>query len=251
MGRRKQEDSVDWDAIERAYRLGNQSNGQIAEIFKVDRAHIGRQAKKFGWVQDKRKEVQAVTESVLIQVAAAKALDADGNARANASLANPNATPTPLEIKTAGFAAAAVVIGQQNRVARLIALEERLTAELEVMTEHASVLQAYVKSIDTSGETDSGRWVTDKKAEMMQAILDAPARIDSMKKLVEIDEKLRKGEREAFGIKPEEGERPPVMVLDFGNLRSLSPAEFTQYRELTNKAREPEQEAADGRQLRH
>ena len=113
---------IDWTTIERAYRLGNQSNKQLAEVFKVDAASVGRKAKKDGWVQDKRKEVQSVTESVLIQATA----NATPDGTKATPKVNPNATPTPLQIKAAGFAAADKVMGHRTGLKRLADLEGEL-----------------------------------------------------------------------------------------------------------------------------
>lgn len=206
---------IDWSPIQRAYRLGNQSNKQLSEVFKVDAATIGRKAKKDGWVQDKRKDVQAVTDSVLIQ-ATANATPGSGNATPKV---NPNATPTALEIKVAGTVAAEKVMAHRVGLRRLADLWNKLVGEIELMTDNSAILQEFVEAIDESGPTDSGGWYTDKKAAMMQAILGSPDRIDSLKKLAEIDERIRKGEREAFGIQANPGDEPDALaslIASFG-----------------------------------
>lgn len=193
MARRSKENAIDWGAIERQFRLGQKSNKQLGEEFGVDHSTIGKKAKALGWVVDKSEEVEAVTNSLLIQ-------DASGTS-------NPNSTPSALEIKAAARANADVVLGHRRGLARLAAQRDRLLQEQELMTVHTDVLQEFVELTDESGPDEKGRWITDKKAQLQQAILSHPDRVESLKKLAEIDERIRKGEREAFGI-DKTGDKP-------------------------------------------
>lgn len=54
--------------------------------------------------------------------------------------------------------------------------------------------------LDRSGEDDGGKQIRDKLNETYRAVISMSERIDNVKKLAEIDEKVRKGEREAFGV---------------------------------------------------
>ena len=186
MARRNKENAVDWDAIERQYRLGKKSNAQLAKEFGVENSSIGRRAKKYGWVANKKEEVVATTEALLIQAAS-------GNA-------NPNATPTQLEIKVAAQASADVVLKHRNGLSRLGKLRDKLLDEIEQVTDNLPLFESLGEMLDQSGEDANGRFKADKKNEIYQKIISMSGRIDDVKKLTEIDEKVRKGEREAFGI---------------------------------------------------
>lgn len=189
MARRSKDNAIDWDAIERQYRLGAKSNSQLAAEFGVEVSSIGRRAKKFGWVANKTEEVQATRESLLIQAAL-------GNA-------NPNATPSALEVKAAAQQGADVVMSHRKGLARLSVLRDKLLDEVEAITDNLDLFQNLGELLDESGEDASGRFKSDKRNEVYRRVISMSERIDNAKKLVEIDEKVRKGEREAFGIDAE------------------------------------------------
>ena len=59
-------DQVDWEGVEKQYRLGQKSMRVIAEEFGVNASNISRRAKKEEWVQDKSEEVRQRTNATLI-----------------------------------------------------------------------------------------------------------------------------------------------------------------------------------------
>ena len=62
MGRR----DIDWEPLERAYRIGQTSVVQIATKFGVQRASINRKARKDGWTRDLTDQVRVATKAALI-----------------------------------------------------------------------------------------------------------------------------------------------------------------------------------------
>lgn len=186
MPRRAAANAIDWDAIERQYRLGQKSNSQLAEEFGASISSIGRRAKTHGWVQDKREIVAASRESLLIQ-------NASGNA-------NPNATPTAAEVKVAAQVAADVVLDHRVGLRRLRVLRDKLLQEVEIVTNNKELFDQLAELLDESGPNANGTWVKDKLNELYRKVISLSGRISDVKTLAEIDEKIRKGEREAFGI---------------------------------------------------
>lgn len=199
MGRRAADNAIDWCAIERQFRLGQKSNKQLAAEFQLSPSSIGRRAGKHGWVVDKSEEVAATTNSLLIQ-------NASGNS-------NPNATPTDKEIKAAAQTNADVVLGHRSGLRRLRGLRHKLLDEVELVTDNKELFEQLAELLDTSGPDANGTWRRDKLNELYRKVISMTERIDNTKKLSEIDEKLRKGEREAFGIDRIEGETSPVDEL--------------------------------------
>ncbi len=199
MARRGKDNQVDWDVIERNYRLGTKSNKQLGGEFDVDHSSIGRRAKKFGWVVDKSKEVVAVTNSLLIQ-------NASGNA-------NPNATPSALEIKVAATVASDMVLKHRKGLVRIGCLRDNLLGELEAITDNKEAFGSLAKLLDESGPDATGTWRKDKLNEIYRKVIALNDRIDNTKKLTEIDEKLRKGEREAFGVDAPENKSDTVVDM--------------------------------------
>lgn len=191
MARRAADNQIDWPAIERQYRMGAKSNVQLGLEFNVDHSSIGRRAKAKGWIADKSQEVEALTNSLLIQ-------NASGNA-------NPNASPTDQEIKVAATVAADVVLDHRKGLARLGVLRDKMLSQLESTTSNPEIFETLGELLDESGPDATGTWRKDKLNEIYKKVISFSGRVDDAKKLVEIDEKLRKGEREAFGIDQNRG----------------------------------------------
>lgn len=188
---------IDWDAIEREYRLGQKSNKQLATEHGVQPSSIGRRAERYGWIQDKADEVRSRAANILVQAAAA---DVPGNATPNANPnATPNATPTEQQIKVAARVAADVVLGHRRGLTKLSRLRDAMLDEIEAQTEAIDTLARLVEM--TREPAQNG---IDKRNDLLQRVISLPSRVESLKKLTEVDEKIRKGEREAFGITADE-----------------------------------------------
>lgn len=192
MARRTNDNAIDWSAIERQYRMGKKSNTQLAAEFGASISSIGRRATSHCWMADKSEEVEATTNSLLIQ-------SASGNA-------NPNATPSAFEIKVAAQTNADVVLSQRKVIKRSRSLMEALLGELEVTTSNQALFAQLGELLDESGPDANGNWKSDKRKELYAKVISLSGRVDNGKKVVEMLEKLVKLERQAFGI-VDEGER--------------------------------------------
>lgn len=185
MARRSKEEAIDWETLERQYRLGIKSNKQLGSEFGVDDSSIGKRAKKYGWIIDKREEVDIATNSLLIQAAS-------GNS-------NPNSTPTALEIKVAAQVSADVVLNHRRGLARLDAVKTKLLVHVESVVDNFKDLSDVIQMVRNPDENG-----VDKANDALRKVLGRSSVVDDLKKLAEIDEKVRKGEREAFGIDKEQ-----------------------------------------------
>lgn len=211
MARRSKSNAIDWDAIERQYRLGQRSNAQLGVEFGVDPTSIAKRAKKLGWVADKADEVAAEASAILIRASAGIP---DANSGVNSG---PNATPTPLEIKAAGKAVADVVLGHRKSLVRLAALRDTMADELKVLGEPETqgALRADINAI-SEGASDAQIYAAKRRLERAVSL---PERVDTLKKLAEVDERIRRGEREAFGLAKDDGggdqvDRPGKALTD-------------------------------------
>jgi hypothetical protein len=187
MARRSRDNEVPWHAIESEYRLGQKSNQQLAVEFCVSNSSIGRRATKFGWVADKSQQVEAIRQSLLIQ-------NASGNA-------NANATPTEFEIKVAATVSADLVMSHRYGLARLGRVRDMLMIDLE-----NSIALDRVQNFQLSSalgellEQDRASHSLPEKSHGSKRLKSLSDRTEILKKLTEIDERIRRGEREAFGI---------------------------------------------------
>lgn len=201
MPRRSADNAIDWDGIQRQYRLGQKTAQQLAAEFGVAVSSITRRIKRYGWVADKTRDVAAITNSLLIQ-------NATGNA-------NPNATPSDGEIKAAGREGFGVVLGHRKGLGRLGQLRDKLTTELEAVTDNTQVFEELGELMRQ--ENARGQ---DRRNDLYHRVISLPERIEATKKLAEIDERIRRGEREAFGLNREESVNPiDEMLLKIGRER--------------------------------
>lgn len=188
---RRAKGEIDWDAIHRQYRLGRKTNKQLAAEYGISPSSLGRRAEREGWVQDKAEEVEATTNSLLIQAAA-------GNA-------NANATPSALEIKAAAQMNADVVLQHRSGLRRIRSLKDKLVEHLESVIDNFDSLADLVEMMRGAGDEGA-----DRVSDRLRKVLGRSDVIDDLKKLAEIDERVRKGEREAFGIDKGDGKESAV-----------------------------------------
>jgi hypothetical protein len=187
MARRSRSNEVPWHAIEAQYRLGHKSNQQLAVEFCVSNSSIGRRATKFGWVADKSYEVDAIRQSLLIQ-------NASGNA-------NANATPTEFEIKVAATVSADLVMSHRYGLARLGRVRDMLMIDLEQSIALDRIQNIHLSSAaKESFEHDRLGQSFPEKSYGSKKLKSLSERTEILKKLSELDERIRRGEREAFGI---------------------------------------------------
>lgn len=181
MPNRKSEDAIDWAAIERQYRLGQKSNLQLGREYGVDPSGIGKRARKYGWIQDKSEDVAATANTLLIQAASGRS--------------DPNSTPSALEIKAAGQAQADVVLSHRRGLARLRSTQAKLLDQIEQTVDNMVQIHEIIELLRSPSEQG-----VDRLNDAMRRAMSRPELVDDLKKLAEVDERIRKGEREAFGI---------------------------------------------------
>jgi len=181
MGRRKQDEQIDWELVEKEYRLGQKSLRQIAAEFSVQPSAVSRKAKKEGWVQDKAEEVKAISDAQIIL--------------SNTHKATAKATPDRLDIEAAAAARTNVLLSHRQDVARSRKLAMSLLEELEIETGDIDLfreLGEILRSDDDKGQ--------DRRNDLYNKVISSAGRIDSMKKLAETMKTLVGLEREAYGL---------------------------------------------------
>lgn len=66
--------SIDWEAVERDYRLNRLTERQLAEVHEVSRTAIQNRAKKYEWKRDLSDAVKVATKAAMIEDAKLKAV---------------------------------------------------------------------------------------------------------------------------------------------------------------------------------
>lgn len=188
MARRKAEDAIDWDLVQREYRLGQKTMSQIATEFGIQTSSISRRAKKEGWVQDKAPEVNARAKAVLLV--------------SNTEKQNANATPDRNAIEAAAEVRIEVVLGHRKGLRRLREIRDKLLNHLDQAVDEMPDLAEVIDLARRENE-----YGVDKFNDAMKKAMGRSDLVDDLKKLAEVDDRVRKGEREAFNIDDGEGNK--------------------------------------------
>lgn len=191
MGRRAKDNEIDWEFVEKEYRLGQFSLRQIAAQFDIQPSAISRKAKKEGWVQDKSEQVKTLSKNQLIL--------------SNTHKATEKATPTKVDIEEAATARTNKVLDHRADILRSRNLLMLLIGELEVTTGNLELFQQLGELMYTvDGEsTEAQQAAQAKRIEVFNRILSTPSRIDSFKKAANTLEKLVNLEGKVWGLEYE------------------------------------------------
>lgn len=173
--------TVHWPTIEADYRAGIKSIRQIAREHGLSETAIRKRAKSEDWTRDLSAAIQAKADDLVRREAVRTEVRAA------------NQIPDKVVVDANANAVYRVQMAHRAGLSKLSGLRDSLLIELE------------------------GSATPDPKADPPPGTVNAPdaavgltlpVRIESLKKLAEVDEKIRRGEREAYGIdkiQPDEG----------------------------------------------
>lgn len=183
---------VDWDQVAIDIRAGILTDRQIGAKHGRSHGAIQQYAKKHGIERNLTGRIQQRTSEKL-----AKAVLANQTSQDKARFTQDQT------IELAAEVAATIVIKQQGRIGRHIALSEKMLDELESVTDSKDLFEQLGELLQAPDEKGQ-----DKRAELYRRVIDMPSRVDSLKKLVETFKTLVALERQAFGIKDEAADTP-------------------------------------------
>ncbi len=183
---------MDWDAVERDYRTGKFTQRELADKYGVVHGAVGKKARENGWQKDLTEEIRQATNSKLVAELVAKEVSDSSRAVANTVLAAAEINVQVIRSHRAGL----------NRITRI---KETLLDQIE---QAAMQLPELAEAIELVRKPDENG--VDKANDMLRKAMSRTSLVDDLKKLSEVDEKVRKGEREAFGISGDAGEDPAL-----------------------------------------
>jgi hypothetical protein len=193
---------VDWDAVERDYRTGKFTLRELAEKYGPSHQAIAKRSKTHAWSQDLGEQIKQATNARLV----AKLVD-DEVAKTGQAVAN--TVLVAAEINTQ------VILKHRTGLNRITRIKETLLDQIE---QAAMQLPELAEAIEMVRNPDENG--VDKANDALRKAMSRTALVDDLKKLAEVDEKVRKGEREAFNIGNEPGDAPGAgakkrILLDF------------------------------------
>jgi len=178
VGKRK----TDWEAVERDYRTGKYTLRELETKHGANNGLISRKAKKEGWTQDLAIAIKQATSAKLA-----------------AQLVSKEVSKSQQKVSSTIDAAATmgmnVILGHRKGLKRITGIKEQLLTQIEQtaaeMPAIANVLE-FLRQPDENG--------IDRANDALKKMLGRSALVDDLKKLADVDEKVRKGEREAFDL---------------------------------------------------
>lgn len=199
--------SPDWRQIEQDYRVGIKSVRQIAGEHGVSHTAIQKAAKRHEWSRDLSAKITARADELVAKSAVASPVATESGSAAPTGMRN-LLRPTEAAIVDGNARVVADVrLTHRRTILRLQSLATVLTGELEVTSspEGQGLVESLMDAVDKPDEDDEETALEQKarrkkQLELLDKVLGLPERIDSMKRLVELSDRLVQLERQAHGI---------------------------------------------------
>lgn len=173
---------VDWQAVERDYRTDKLTLRELAQKHGANHATIARRAGREGWAKDLTGAIRQATNARVIAETVQQKCD---TAQQNAT----DAVLVAAEVNTR------VILGHRQGLNRLTEIKGKLLAQIEQAAEHMVDLAEVIEMVRKPD--DNG---IDRANDALRKAMSRSALVDDLKKLADVDEKVRKGEREAFSL---------------------------------------------------
>lgn len=200
---------VDWPAVERDYRTSQMTLREMGEKYGCTHGAIAQKAKASGWQRDLRPAIEQATQTKLIESALSSAVSTATQELTNVVLA-------VAEVNTQ------VILRHRTGLQRITRIKEQLLDQIEQAALNLPDLAEAIEMVRNPDENGQ-----DKANDALRKAMSRTALVDDLKKLAEVDEKVRKGEREAFNIAG--GEDPDTgtakrkrVLLDFVDVEDKS-----------------------------
>lgn len=195
---------IDWESVEREYRIGIRSLRDIGKEFECAESAIRKKAGEQNWVRDLSAKVKARASEMVRKEEVRAAVRTD--------------SPTDRQVVEASANISALVqISQRKDIKRNRDLSIKLLAELEATTDNKELfanLGLMLSSPDEKG--------MDKLNDIYMKVISMPSRVDSLKKLTDTLKTLVALEREAYGLGEDKNPSDDAVSLFLRGLQARS-----------------------------
>ena len=192
---------VDWEAVERDYRTGRFTLRELETQHGVSYAQISRKAKELGWSKDLREVIKQATDAAVLRETVTKAQK-----------------DTPDTVLIAAEVNKQVILSHRTGLQALADVKRALLSQI---AQAAQMLPDLAEVIEMVRQPDDNG--VDRANDALRKAMSRSALVDDLKKLADVDEKVRKGEREAFGLddasKPESDGLAAMATAELQKLR--------------------------------
>lgn len=173
---------TDWEAVERDYRTGKYTLRELGGKHGADPSLISRKAKKNGWTQDLAIAIKQATNAKLTEQLVHKEVH-KGQQKVHNT------------IEAAATMGANVIMGHRKGLSELAGVKQLLLDQIKSAAENLPDLTEIIELARKPDDHGNDRVNDALKRAMSRSTL-----ADDLKKLADVDEKVRKGEREAFNL---------------------------------------------------
>lgn len=178
-----QAQSPDWIQIEVDYRAGIKTLRQIADEHGITHGAINKRSKRDTWTRDIAAKIQA------------KAEDKVSRAAVSIGVSKKLADTEQVVIEANAELQYRIRMGHRQGLARLRDVKDQLLDHVETVVRNLPELGQIVEMLRKEDEKG-----IDKANDALRRAMDRSTVIEDLKKLAEIDERVRKGECLAFNI---------------------------------------------------
>lgn len=196
MSKRKQ---IDWEAIERDYRVGQLSLRALATKHDTTPGAISKKAKANNWTQDASQEVRERTRAALL-TAPRKEEEAKETQNGNSVSSDGNA-PTPADIETAVQTNLQVINRHRRDIAKGHSLVAMMFQQLEEAATHREEIEDAVIE-ETKGDENT------RRRNQMLKLVSLPSHAGVLRDLSTALKNLIPLERQAYNLDEQEHEEP-------------------------------------------
>lgn len=180
---------VDWEAVEREYRLGVRSLREIGQQYGLSEGGIRKRAKRDGWDRDLSAKVAARAETLVRK-------EAVRNEARSTQAANEREL-----VEASAEALKDVLLGHRADIKKAREVVKNLLRRLEGVTNAEEMdIQSLILAV---GQNDPAA------ANGLAKVLSMPNMVQSVKGLTDALKNVIGLERQAFGLKDGESDRPP------------------------------------------
>jgi hypothetical protein len=180
----------DWIQIEVDYRAGIKTLRQIADEHGITHGAINKRAKRDEWTRDIASKIQAKADAKVSKAAV------------SSEVSKKLAVTEQVVIEANAELQYSIRMGHRSGLARLRDVKDQLLEHVESVVRNLPEIDQVVQMLRKEGENG-----LDKANDAMRRAMERSTVIDDLKKLAEIDERVRKGECLAFNI-PMDGTDP-------------------------------------------
>lgn len=187
--------STDWEAVERDYRTTHMTVRELEAKYGCSNSRISQRAKKYGWSRDLMPAIKLATEAKLISAAA---IEEEVSSQVKQTTRNlTNSVLIAAEINKN------IILGHRKGLKEITETRDVLRNQVFAAASNLPDLEEVIEMLRKPDESG-----VDKANDAMRRALSRSSLVDDLKKLAEIDERVRKGEREAFNIQTGESDKP-------------------------------------------